>query len=227
MAHKCHMHDVSVDHGNVMMNPSQTDVNDMNEITLNTDIIKTERNKKAWTQSHLAEACGLSLRTIQRIEKSGKSSHESAQAIAAVFELKTDALLLGQPQPFPVAGRWLSIIGAVFLALLPVTLLLSMASMFMTYQAVSDPTSSDPKALSTGVSTALFYYLYVGRIALYVGTFVLAMSLLLFHYRAPWLYRLIFCCLPFGLLILPFGPIIVFLGIMFLVWNKQAFINQA
>jgi len=36
---------------------------------LNKDKLKHLRESKAWSQSHLAEVAGLSLRTIQRIEK--------------------------------------------------------------------------------------------------------------------------------------------------------------
>ena len=49
--------------------------------------VKRERSKRAWSQSHLAEVTGLSLRTIQRIEMHGVGSLESIKALAAVFEL--------------------------------------------------------------------------------------------------------------------------------------------
>jgi transcriptional regulator with XRE-family HTH domain len=48
-------------------------------------LIKAERERRAWSQEHLAEATGLGLRTIQRIEKTGAASYESARALAAVF----------------------------------------------------------------------------------------------------------------------------------------------
>ena len=49
--------------------------------------IKAEREKRAWSQEHLAEAAGLALRTIQRVENSGSGSFETAKALAAVLEL--------------------------------------------------------------------------------------------------------------------------------------------
>jgi len=49
--------------------------------------IKLLREQRAWSQSHLAEVADLSLRTIQRIEKHGVASYESARALAAIFEL--------------------------------------------------------------------------------------------------------------------------------------------
>lgn len=50
--------------------------------------MKKLRNEKAWSQDQLAEISGLSLRTIQRIEKSGNASLESKKAIASAFGIK-------------------------------------------------------------------------------------------------------------------------------------------
>ncbi len=55
--------------------------------------VKQLREQKAWSQSHLAEVSGLSLRTIQRIEKEDTASQESVQALASVFETSTNKLL--------------------------------------------------------------------------------------------------------------------------------------
>ncbi len=52
------------------------------------------RNARAWSQQHLADVSGLSLRTIQRIEKTQSASHDSIGALASVFETTPDA-------PFP------------------------------------------------------------------------------------------------------------------------------
>jgi transcriptional regulator with XRE-family HTH domain len=49
--------------------------------------IRLERERRAWTQAQLAGATGLGLRTVQRIEREGSASFESAQAIAAALEL--------------------------------------------------------------------------------------------------------------------------------------------
>ena len=58
------------------------------EHMINSKFIKELRNKRSWSQDHLASASGLSLRTIQRIEKEGNCSLESKKALAAVFEVK-------------------------------------------------------------------------------------------------------------------------------------------
>lgn len=64
----------------------------MMEMQLDKQILVSERQQRAWSQSQLAEACGLSLRTVQRIEKTGKASLESTKALASVFSLQVAAL---------------------------------------------------------------------------------------------------------------------------------------
>lgn len=54
--------------------------------------IRSERERRAWSQEHLAESSGLSLRTVQRVEKSGAASFETARALAAVFGLTPDQI---------------------------------------------------------------------------------------------------------------------------------------
>jgi len=56
------------------------------DIMLNSALVRKLRTERSWSQDQLADAAGLSLRTVQRIEKDGTSSLESSQALAAVFE---------------------------------------------------------------------------------------------------------------------------------------------
>jgi transcriptional regulator with XRE-family HTH domain len=69
------------------------------DMKLNSTFIRLEREKRAWSQEHLAGATGLGLRTIQRIESTGSASYESATAIAAVFDLPVTALRVDDLQP--------------------------------------------------------------------------------------------------------------------------------
>jgi len=55
------------------------------EVKLNPAGVKKSRESKSWTQEHLANAAGVSLRTIQRIETDGSASAESRLAIAAAL----------------------------------------------------------------------------------------------------------------------------------------------
>jgi transcriptional regulator with XRE-family HTH domain len=62
------------------------------DMKLNAAVIRLERDKRAWSQEHLAGVSGLALRTIQRIESTGLASYESTSAIAAVFGVPVTAL---------------------------------------------------------------------------------------------------------------------------------------
>lgn len=68
------------------------------EMKIDTQRIKSERAKRAWSQEHLAEAAGLGLRTIHRIEKTGAASLESIKALAAVLELDIEQLCVAENQ---------------------------------------------------------------------------------------------------------------------------------
>lgn len=65
--------------------------------------VRELRLQRQWSQEQLAEACGLNLRTVQRLESSGRASNESLRALAAVFEVDPSSLLgeagqTGQPR---------------------------------------------------------------------------------------------------------------------------------
>jgi XRE family transcriptional regulator, regulator of sulfur utilization len=50
-------------------------------------IVRKLRLQRGWTQEHLAELTGLSVRSIQRLERGQPGSLESVNALAAVFEV--------------------------------------------------------------------------------------------------------------------------------------------
>lgn len=54
---------------------------------IDADQIHAARSARAWSQQDLADATGLNLRTIQRIERSGVASLRSQRALAAALEL--------------------------------------------------------------------------------------------------------------------------------------------
>lgn len=55
-------------------------------------LIQKLRLQKGWSQEQLAEISGLSVRTIQRLERGQTGSLESMNALAAVFETDLDRL---------------------------------------------------------------------------------------------------------------------------------------
>jgi transcriptional regulator with XRE-family HTH domain len=68
------------------------------DMQIDSQRIRTERAKRAWSQEHLAQVTSLGLRTVQRIETSGVASNESATAIASAFEVPLSELMILAPQ---------------------------------------------------------------------------------------------------------------------------------
>lgn len=60
-------------------------------------LVKKERSDRAWTQTQLAEISGVTLRTIQRVEKDGAASFDTMMGIASAFDI--DVKELSQPEP--------------------------------------------------------------------------------------------------------------------------------
>ncbi|QDE29171.1 helix-turn-helix transcriptional regulator [Paremcibacter congregatus] len=60
---------------------------------INRDIIKDHRATRSWSQQHLADACDISLRTIQRVENLGVASSETVMALAAALDIEQASLL--------------------------------------------------------------------------------------------------------------------------------------
>ena len=63
-----------------------------NDVKLNKDKIQKLRAIKCWSQDELASASGLSVRTIQRVEKNGTASLETTKALASVFDVTPNEL---------------------------------------------------------------------------------------------------------------------------------------
>lgn len=58
-------------------------------------IVRKLRLQRGWSQEQLAEMSGLSVRTIQRIERGQNSSPESLKLLAAVFDTDFSRLMEG------------------------------------------------------------------------------------------------------------------------------------
>lgn len=63
------------------------------DMKINKEVLRRERELRAWTQSHLAEVADLSMRTVQRIERTGDVSMESASALAAALNVELTVLM--------------------------------------------------------------------------------------------------------------------------------------
>jgi len=64
------------------------------DMKIDSRLIKAEREKRAWSQEHLADVAGLGVRTVHRIENTGSASPESVKALASVFEIEISDLLV-------------------------------------------------------------------------------------------------------------------------------------
>lgn len=61
---------------------------------INAELIKNQRTERNWTQQHLADACGVSLRTIQRVERYGNAANETVMALASVFQIEQSEIII-------------------------------------------------------------------------------------------------------------------------------------
>jgi transcriptional regulator with XRE-family HTH domain len=60
---------------------------------VNASLIKNQRSINGRTQQHLADACGVSLRTIQRVERYGQASNETVASLSSVFEIHSQDII--------------------------------------------------------------------------------------------------------------------------------------
>jgi transcriptional regulator with XRE-family HTH domain len=64
---------------------------------IDSERLRRLRTDRQWSQEQLAALSGLNLRTIQRLEGGAKVSTESLRALAAVFDVPAESLLLRVP----------------------------------------------------------------------------------------------------------------------------------
>ena len=129
------------------------------DMRVDSSYIKAQRARRAWSQEHLAEVSGLGLRTIQRIEKTGAASYESARSLAAVFEI--DVAELRVKEPAAVEPRRISVslrpvlgvVGALVTggALLITTQSFAADQVLMDVSVAIDSSTDEAHALTTQV----------------------------------------------------------------------------
>jgi len=79
-----------------------------NSKTICVEKIKKLRQDNGWSQDLLAKASGLSLRTIQRVEKEGNASAETQLALAGTFNVSPKELFVISSTP-DVNWKWRNI----------------------------------------------------------------------------------------------------------------------
>ncbi len=66
---------------------------------LDNNAVRELRLDRGWTQQQLADACGVSMRTVQRVEKDGVASLETTTALGVVFGVeRRDLLRVSSPE---------------------------------------------------------------------------------------------------------------------------------
>ena len=129
------------------------------DMKIDSSYIKAQRARRAWSQEHLAEVTGLGLRTIQRIEKTGAASYESARSLAAVFEMDVAELRVAPPvvvEPKRVSlsmRQVLGVVGALVTggALLVTTSTFAADKVLMDLSVAVDSKTDEDQALTTKV----------------------------------------------------------------------------
>ena len=76
------------------------------QMKINGEAVRALREQKSWSQEHLANASGLSVRTVQRVEMENVASAETRLALAAALDVPV-AVLMSAPlaTDAPVARR--------------------------------------------------------------------------------------------------------------------------
>ena len=129
------------------------------DMRIDSSYIKAQRARRAWSQEHLAEVTGLGLRTIQRIEKTGAASYESARSLAAVFEIDVADLRVAPPvvvEPRRVSlsmRQVLGVVGALVTggALLVTTSTFAADKVLMDLSVAVDSKTDEDQSLATKV----------------------------------------------------------------------------
>jgi transcriptional regulator with XRE-family HTH domain len=66
------------------------------QMKVNGEAVRALREQKSWSQEHLANASGLSVRTVQRVEMENVASAETRLALAAALDVPV-AVLMSAP----------------------------------------------------------------------------------------------------------------------------------
>jgi transcriptional regulator with XRE-family HTH domain len=71
---------------------------------VNAKKIKELRTAKGWTQQHLADACAISLRTVQRVERYGNASQDTVLGLSSVFETAQSNIIVAEALEVDLVG---------------------------------------------------------------------------------------------------------------------------
>jgi transcriptional regulator with XRE-family HTH domain len=74
------------------------------QMQINGAAVRALREKKSWSQEHLSDAAGLSVRTVQRVEVENIASAETRLALAAALDVPVVVLIPASPSTSAPGG---------------------------------------------------------------------------------------------------------------------------
>jgi transcriptional regulator with XRE-family HTH domain len=182
---------------------------------IDSNLIINKRKSKVWTQSHLAEVSGLSLRTIQRIEKTGKASFESIKSLASVYETIAEELImetnLKEETPNKkdkTKGKNLAVFGLVLSYSILLALSYSLIKLSILYIEISSTGTNDPRNMANGISNALTPSM-ISELISFIGVIIYGLSKVFYSYHNKKYNKLIILPIVLIIVIAPVKGIIL------------------
>ncbi|TQV75027.1 MotA/TolQ/ExbB proton channel family protein [Aliikangiella marina] len=137
-----------------------------------------------------------------------------------LYESPEAAIVSSNEIKVSIAGKCLAILGTILLLGLPIGIISTVFSMIETFQSITLTGSGDSKVMADSTSQALVSTVLGVALAI-PGAALLTISILLFKYRKPWVYKAAFVSSIFALFVFPIGTILAILILVFLVKNKH------
>ena len=190
-------------------------------------LLINKRKSKAWTQSHLAEVSSLSLRTVQRIEKTGKASYESIKSLASAYEIVVQDLILTNNTEKNkrdvrnnTKGNTMSKIGLALSFSLLLAILYTLMKLAFLYFEISSIGTNNPKMLAGGISKALIAPM-ISSIISYVGLIIFGLSRVLYGYNNISYNKLILFPIIILIVINPIPVLMLILLYLLIIKNTE------
>lgn len=134
--------------------------------------IKMLRTERAWSQQHLADVSGISLRTIQRVEKSHSASPETLKSLAACFEVSIPDTLAPQQQSSKVQQSafktWSGALNRFQKALGTSAVLMAIVGAMLLTTASTNASNIEVSAEALTVSTDKNNAVYTGSVDVFI-----------------------------------------------------------
>lgn len=119
------------------------------------------------------------------------------------------------PQKANPAGKWLAIIGACMQVGIPIGLIWTETSMRHAFSSLGSSGIGDRERLSVAIGDTLIATA-IGLSVGIIGVMLIAVSVLVFRYRTPWIFWFSIIISILFLLVIPIGTI---MGIVILIYS--------